>query len=112
MATKSIEQAREHLQEWIGLERGGYADRKYEEGGANRTKLIQAMETEGFGNTWMDFAGNYIKRAQLFGADTLQGRQAMGKAIVTMMHMLETAVVVHGDMPAPGVSSTEGVQEW
>lgn len=103
---------REQLGLWLQIERSVYADAKFAEAGENRLQLIEAMGNEGFGDTWMDFAGNYIKRAQLFGADTLQGRQAMGKAIVTLMHMLETAILVYGDMPAPGVSSTEGAREW
>lgn len=106
--------ARDQVGLWISLERIQYADTKYKDGEDNRAKLIEAMKTEGFSEdgVWMGFLGNYIRRAQLFGVDTLQGRQALGKAITTAMHCLETAVMVHGDMPLPGVSSSDGAQEW
>lgn len=55
--------------------------------------------------TWHDWAGNYIKRAAMFGLDSPQGRQALGKAIVTLVHVLETVVEEYGPMPRPGVPS-------
>jgi hypothetical protein len=107
-------EAREHVRKWIEQERAHYADTKYKDGEPNRAMLIDATETEGFSEDgkWMGFLGNYIRRAQLFGIDTLQGRQALGKAIATAMHCLETSVMVYGDMPQPGMSSSDGVKEW
>ena len=61
--------------------------------------------------TWNDWAGNYLLRAVRFGLETPQGRQALGKTIVTLTHVLETAIELWGPMPAPGVASGE-IQEW
>jgi len=102
---------RTHLLEWIAIERREYADVKYAEDGDNRAMLKKAME-DGDWQRWTDFAGNYVRRAEMFGLNTLQGKQALGKAIVTLMHTLETAIEFYGDMPKPGVSSTDGVSEW
>lgn len=96
---------RNDLLNWIKAERENYADQKWS--GENRERLVKAMEDEGFGDIWRDFILNYLKRAELFGLDTLQGRQAMGKAIVTMLHCLETAIEIYGTMPQPGFPSGE-----
>jgi hypothetical protein len=108
----TVDEAREQVAKWIATERAEYADTKYSEEAEARHKLI--LETQNFGldGEWMVFIGGYLKRAQLQGLDSLQGRQALGKAIVTCMHALETAVQYHGPMPKPGVSSTEGVLPW
>ena len=98
---------RPYLQDWIVRERAHHADVKYEEGNDNRERLRAAMETEGFakGGDWELFIFNYLSRAQVLGLDTEQGRQQMGKAITTLLHCLETAIEVHGPMPAPGQTS-------
>lgn len=96
--------AAEAVASWIAAERAEYAGIKYAENSEGRTTLVAAMR-EGDWQRWTNFAGNYIRRAELFGFDTPQGRQALGKAIVTLMHTLETAVDVHGPMPPPGVPS-------
>lgn len=96
--------ARLAVAQWVARERVEYADVKYAEDSANREMLIQAMADKDF-MRWLDFLNNYIRRAELFGLDTLQGRQALGKAAVTALHTLETAVMVHGPMPEPGVAS-------
>ena len=95
------------LRKWIMQERSKYADVKYDEDGANRKRLQNAMRTEGLGGLWLSHIGGYLDRAQTFGLDTEKGRQAMGKAIVTMMHCLETAIEIHGPMPEPGKPSGE-----
>lgn len=101
--------ARELLHCWIERERREYADVKFAEGGENRNHLVSLMqETDSFPEFWTDFALNYVIRATLFGPDTLKGRQAMGKAIVTLMHILETSMCLYGQMPKAGMSSTDG----
>ncbi len=88
---------------WLADERKMYADLKWAEPGAevaHRACVVGEGPT-----TWHDWAGNYVKRAVMFGLDTPQGRQALGKAIVTLMHVLETAVEEYGPMPRPGVPS-------
>jgi len=92
---------------WVAQERAEYADVKFAADGDNRAELVAAMRSEGLAPTWIGFILNYLKRAELFGLDTLQGRQALGKALVTVTHCLETAVEIHGPMPRPGVPSGE-----
>jgi hypothetical protein len=65
------------------------------------------MRTDGLAGPWIDFIGNYLRRAELLGLDTMKGRQALGKYIVTMMHCLETAIEVYGPMPRAGYPSGE-----
>ncbi len=60
---------------------------------------------------WADFTGNYLQRAVIFGFDSEKGRQALGKACVTILHTLETAIEIYGDMPKPGVTSGE-IETW
>lgn len=103
--------ARYQLIAWLQDERKNYADVKWKDGESNRESLIQKMKEEGWTPTWTDFAYAYMKRAELMGPDTLQGRQAMGKAVVTLMHILETAIMVFGPMPEPGHTSGE-IVEW
>lgn len=109
-----ITDVREHLLDWIREERSNYADGKYEEGGDIRYKLVLDMSDNGIdeNSEWYVFISNYLRRAQLFGANTVKGRQALGKLIVTLMHALETSIVLNGPMPKPGVSSSEDIQEW
>ena len=100
--------ARDELLEWIATERAFYADVKYAEDGTNREALIADLRYHPhIDGEWDVFIGNYMRRSQLFGVDSLPGRQALGKTIVTLMHCLETAIEVYGPMPAPGVPSGE-----
>lgn len=105
---------RDMLLDWITTERAEHADKdqKYAPGSPGRLMLIEAMRTEGYGQTWGNFIDNYLFRAEKqYGLQTEQGRQAMGKAIVALMHCLETACYVYGDMPRPGLPSGE-VEPW
>ena len=91
---------------WIATEREVHASSKYGEDKDARLGLVADMESHPhIDGEWDVFIGNYLRRAQLFGLDTPQGRQALGKTVVTLMHCLETAVDVFGPMPAPGVPS-------
>lgn len=106
--------AREHLGEWITKERAEYADAdKYDPDGATFRRL--SLDIKDFGVTdggeMLSFIGNYLKRAQLMGVENANGRQALGKCIVTMMAALEHAIVHFGEMPEPGVPSGE-VKVW
>lgn len=103
--------ARRELALWIRLERSRYADVKFEDDTAGRENLFRATKEEGYGDTWNDFVQNYLTRAKEWGIDTPKGRQALGKAIVTLMHCLETGIQVYGDMPEPGHTTGE-VREW
>lgn len=103
--------ARFNVAEWLHRERAEYADFKYAETTESRHKLVVDLQNYGLSGEWMVFVGNYLKRVELFGLDTPQGRQALGKLIVTLTHALETSVEVCGPMPAPGVPSGE-LLEW
>lgn len=104
--------ARLNVAEWISTERKEYADVKYAEDTEARHKLIIETKDYGLGGEWMVFVGGYLKRAELQGLDTERGRQALGKAIVTLTHALETAVEYCGPMPKPGISSSADLEGW
>lgn len=100
---------RDDLLAWVRVERDHYTiPRKYGPDSAGQQIVRDAVAQGGFADEGlMDFVGNYLKRAQLFGLDTPQGRQATGKAIVSLMNILEVACELHGPMPAPGYPSGE-----
>lgn len=100
----------EHVQTWIHAERLIYANHKWLYNEENRKTIKAQMADHGIEIEWMNFITNYLKRAELFGVDTLQGRQALGKAAVTILHCLETAVELFGAMPRPGYPSGEIVE--
>ena len=62
---------------------------------------------------WPEQVAMYLLRANLFGLDSPQGRQAVAKATATMCGLLESVIRVHGQLPLPGVSSgnLDGVQQ-
>lgn len=111
---KSVVEARAHVRAWVDLERGKYADNqqdgKFKDGtigGELRDTLIENAN-------WTDllaFVANYTKRAEMFGLDTEQGRQALGKVLTSATNILEKACEQYGPMPDPGHSSGE-VQPW
>lgn len=104
--------AKMNVAAWIGTERREHGEVKYGEETEARHKLIVETQNYGLSGEWMVFVGGYLKRAELQGLDTLRGRQALGKAIVTMIHALETAVEYCGPMPKPGLSSSADIEEW
>lgn len=92
--------------QWVEDERVAYASEKYAEATSQRQSLIADLaERPHLDGEWDLFMGNYWRRAQLLGLDSLPGRQAMGKTIVTLIDCLRTAVEMYGPMPAPGVPS-------
>jgi len=96
------------IEDWLIDERLRYAHAKWspeDAAKAHRDCVIGEGPT-----TWHDWAGNYIKRAAMFGLDSPQGRQALGKAIVTLIHVLETAVEEFGPMPVAGMPSGQIVE--
>lgn len=98
---------REQVLLWISQERMQYSDIKYAEESANRIMLRNAIQEGDFGK-FIDFAFNYIKRVDIYGiAELEKAKQALGKGIVTLMHMLEMVIEYHGDLPKPGVTSGE-----
>lgn len=106
-----VARSRAHVLSWVSQERNLYADAdKFKEGNPGRD-MIREYLAEGFGDDAYSFLLNYLGRARLFGIDTPQGRQAMGKSLVTLTHFLETVVELHGPMPEPGHSSGE-IHEW
>lgn len=58
-------------------------------------------------------AQNYIHQgANVFTLETDKGRQRFAKGIATMIAILSHSMVKHGNLPEPGHSSTEDLQEW
>lgn len=107
-------QGRAHVRVWIDKERERYADNqaggKYQDGtvGGNlRDTLLESRDWTAI----TTFIANYVKRAEMFGLDTEQGRQALGKSITAAINILEKACEEYGPMPDPGHSSGE-VQPW
>lgn len=99
MTTKP--ETRELVLRWISEERARYADAtKYATNTVGRDLTVDSVRSDGV--AIFDFIYNYVKRAQLLGLTSEPGRQALGKAIVTCLHTLETAVEEHGQMPEPG----------
>jgi hypothetical protein len=103
--------ARSMVAEWIHLERTLYADRKYEPGGENYVARLNDLKEKGLDSTEIVFLTNYLKRAEMLGIDTPQGRQAFGKFVVTAIAIMERIVLAHGDMPKPGLTTGE-IEEW
>jgi hypothetical protein len=64
----------------------------------------QGLHTDGW---WWQQLTNYYGRAKVLGLDLPAGRQALAKFTATACGLLESAVRVHGDLPAPGVPSGE-----
>lgn len=109
---EEMDQAKDELLGWLLHERESYSHKKYPRDDEMHHKLTIDMRQYGLvGGEWEVFLGNYLRRAQLFGIESPQGRQAFAKYIVTCMAALEMAIAVHGPMPKPGVPSGE-IQEW
>lgn len=102
--------AHERAITWMNAEWEGHASTKYGEDAAGHdinTKAIAEMDYDRMFN----FVRNYLKRVELFGVDTLQGKQALGKAAVTLMDFVERTMEIHGEFPQPGLPSGE-IQPW
>jgi hypothetical protein len=107
---QEMKRARTQVNVWVERERVLYADKKWND--STHDPLIDDLKENPHQNTdgprqYLDWIDDYINRAKMFGLDSLQGRQALGKAIVTLHHMLESAVVAFGDMPLAGFPSGE-----
>lgn len=89
---------------WIMRERREYADRKYPPGSPNYDARLADMRANGIGpgSTEVVFLTNYLKRAELLGLDTLLGRQAFAKFVVTAFAILDRVVMAYGPLPEPG----------
>lgn len=99
---------------WMQEELDGHADIKYS--GDNKAMNVERVlawtsDPSPEKQAAIDFILNYVKRAELFGLDTPQGRQALGKAGVTIVNYLTYLGEAGLAMPAPGVPSGE-IKEW
>ncbi len=97
------------VRKWVADERHLYADQKWHEG-SNEAHAIQRMATNDQ-QWWFDYIERYLNQARLQGLDSIQGRQALGKAIITCYSTLETSCLVYGPLPEPGVPSGE-INKW
>lgn len=112
MATPSgnRDSIKSYVRTWIRLEKKRYADKKWGKDEGNRQLKLDGMREPGQA-FWWGYVENYLRRAELLDLSTLAGRQALGKAVITINAMLEMAVEVWGPMPEPGVPSGE-IKEW
>lgn len=105
----AMRRARTEVNTWLYQERSLYADKKWDS--ETHNPLVRALAAdphqESEDRQYLDWIQDYFLRAKQFGLDTPQGRQALGKALVTLHHMLECAVVAFGRMPEPGHPSGE-----
>ena len=58
---------------------------------------------------WENQIGDRIHRAKLLGIDSPLGRQAFAKIASTAMMALESVVRTYGELPEPGVTSGENL---
>lgn len=99
------EEAKAQLALWVEIERGQYAGPKWEEeNDALQEEVVRNGE-------WVNFPFSYLQRCRM-GLDQPAARQALGKVITSCSSLLERAIEIYGDMPQPGVSSTEGALPW
>lgn len=105
--TEPIDRAEAKVQValWIEQERDEYATPKWEE----ENDALQEQNVRD-GN-WINFPFSYLQRCRI-GLEHPAARQALGKNITSSMSLLERAVEIFGDMPMPGVSTTDGVIPW
>lgn len=99
---------------WLATERADYAQAdKWARIGADVRGPVAPLIEAGGDSTIeaLDFVRMYLHRAQQLGIETPNGRQALGKAIVTAQQALGAAVQYHGPMPAPARPSGE-IEPW
>lgn len=96
--------ATRHVLDWLRKERRDYAEVKYPISTVEEDEGVLTQRT-------LDFVGQYLKRAEILGLNTTLGRQQLAKAMSTLFGYCEGAVLCHGPLPAPGVSSGE-IIEW
>jgi len=97
---------RKRVLEWIRDEWAGYADARNRE---QLTQVLQLMKDEGVGkgSWWFMVTMGYLDRAEKFGLETPQGRQAVMKATATMVDLAATMIRAYGLPPLPGYPSGE-----
>lgn len=101
----TLENHHKHLLEWLDLE-WAYQRTKFPDPATEPAADIDP--TVGLGH-----ATNYWHQGiNVFGLDTLQGRQRAAKALATEVAVLVFAMQRHGDLPQPGMSSSDGAVEW
>jgi hypothetical protein len=101
----SVERAADEAYFWLQQERA-YQREKFPAADDDR---LTSSGPFGVESPYFTRVGNYVERARLFGLDTMNGRQALGKATATLAGWLESAVRLYGPMPQPGVPSGDGL---
>lgn len=94
---------REQLLAWLKAE-WAYADAKF---GDQRPGHDGHMWEDGVGEGgwWFAQVFQYVRRAEVLGLDSLQGRQAIAKCWAAMGGMVESVIRTHGDLPPGGRTS-------
>lgn len=92
-----------HIFMWLSQERN-YQLRKFGIEQDDRNTMIAGIDADGW---WSGQLAMYYRRAQVFGLDLPNGRQALAKFTATACGLLESVARVHGPLPPPGVTSGE-----
>lgn len=95
---------------WMKEEWVRYADLKLLEGDVwSESKNDDWMRSGGISNEgdWQRQITAYWDRANAYGLDTLEGRQALMKSILTLVDCAASMIRVYGDPPEPGYPSGE-----
>lgn len=94
--------AASHAFDWLAQERA-YQVRKF------GTELDDEHTQEGLGEDrwWWRQLTSYFHRSRVLTLETPVGRQALAKFVATGCGLLESAIRLHGPLPAPGVPSGE-----
>lgn len=88
---------RAYVQRWLNGERA-YATNKWPDETA-KSLIEQSEITE-----WVLM---YVHRAETLGVQTVNGRQALAKALMTLHRLTELTCDLYGPLPAPGLPSGE-----
>lgn len=96
--------------EWLLAEWKGHARTKYGEGNPGHDVNGEAIKNLDY-ERMFNFVLNYLKRVELFGLDTPQGKQALGKAATTLVDYVDRTMEIHGAFPMPGLPSGE-IEAW
>ncbi len=86
-----------HVQDWLDKERG-YAEGKWPTGTVDDT--ITDLR-------YVEWVEQYLSRSLVLGLETPLGRQALGKALRTLLAFTESTVRTRGPLPMGGVASGE-----
>lgn len=102
----------DYVEDWLDDELRDYVYRKFDpaEDVKHLHEFIAANSAAELDETWWSKQlANYYHRAKILGLENANGRQALGKFVATAIGMLAAAVDEFGELPEPGVSSGDNL---